>query len=356
VAAKIEGDGPGTFRFRAVPLAEAAGKILGHNVTGADGARLLRKGRSLSETDVQALRALGRSIVYVAEPGDGDVPEDEAARRLAEAARGQGLRLVGPHSGRANLVSDVLGVFRVEPERLARLNSYDGVTVATLRAHAPVRPGQLVATVKVLPFALPGATVAAAEEAAGAGTGRPLLHVDALPPRRLALLLTGSSPARGRVERDFVPPLRSRIEDLGSTLLSVEFVVLDDEGGEAALAEAFSRAVGEKADLVLLAGETAIVDRHDVAPRALERAGGEVIAFGAPVDPGNLLLLGELGAVPVVCAPGCSRSRRENVVDQVLPRLLVGDRLSRADIVALGHGGLLEDVPERGAPRSLQGD
>ena len=105
--------------------------------------------------------------------------------------------------------------------------------------------------------------------------------------------------------------------------------------------------------LVLLAGETAIVDRHDIAPRALERAGGAVVAFGAPVDPGNLLLLGRLGAVPVVGAPGCARSPRDNVVDAVLPRLLAGDVLTRADVVALGHGGLLEDVPERGAPRTV---
>ena len=169
----------------------------------------------------------------------------------------------------------------------------------------------------------------------------------------MALLLSGSLAARARVERDFVPPLRARIEALGSTIEVVEFVSLEDEAGEAALAEALRRVVGAGAALVLLAGETAIVDRHDIAPRALERAGGEVVCFGAPVDPGNLLLLGRLRGVAVVGAPGCARSRRENVVDAVLPRLLAGDRLTRGDVVALGHGGLLEDVPERGAPRTV---
>jgi molybdenum cofactor cytidylyltransferase len=341
------------MRFGPVPLAQAVGKILGHNVTGADGGRLLRKGRALTAQDVEALRGLGRDSVYVAEPGPGDVTEDEAARRLAAAAQGSGLRLVGPHSGRANLVSTELGLFRVEPERLLALNQHAGLTVATLRAHTPVRVGQVVATVKVIPFALPAATVAAAEGVA-CGAGRsPLLRVDPLPARRVALLLSGSSPARARVEREFVPPLRARIEALGSTLSCVEFVVLEDEAGEAALSDALRRGVAGGAGLLLLAGETAIVDGHDIAPRALERAGGAVTAFGAPVDPGNLLLLGQLGEVPVVCAPGCARSPRENVVDQVLPRLLAGDTLTRADLVALGHGGLLEDVPERGAPRSV---
>jgi molybdopterin biosynthesis enzyme len=257
---------------------------------------------------------------------------------------------VGPHSGRANLLATALGLLRVDPERLLKLNEHDGVTVATLRSHSPVRPGQVVATVKVVPFALPAATVAAAEESAG--DGGPLLRVDPLPARRVTLLLSGSPPARERVERDFVPPLRWRLEELGSTLAHVEFVSLEDEAGEAALAQALRRAADGGAGLILLAGETAIVDRHDIAPRALERAGGEVVCFGAPVDPGNLLLLGRLGEVPVLGTPGCARSRRENVVDAVIPRLLAGDGLTRADVVALGHGGLLEDIPERGAPRS----
>ena len=342
---------PRAFRFGPVPLAEALGRILGHNVTGGDGRPMLRKGRALTADDVAALQSLGRTTIYVAKPGPNDVGEGEAARRIAAAAMGQGLRLVGPHSGRANLLATVQGLVRVDPERLFRLNEHEGVTVATLRSHTPVRADQVVATVKVIPFALPAETVEAAE--AAARETAPLLRVDPLLPRPVALLLSGSLAARARVERDFVPPLRLRIEALGSTIQAVEYVSLEDEAGEAALAEALRRVVEGGAALVVLAGETAIVDRHDIAPRAVERAGGEVVCFGAPVDPGNLLLLGRLRGVAVVGAPGCARSPRENVVDAVLPRLLAGDVLTRADVVALGHGGLLEDVPERGAPRTV---
>jgi molybdenum cofactor cytidylyltransferase len=256
---------------------------------------------------------------------------------------------VGPHTGRANLLATGLGLLRVDPARLHELNRHEGVTVATLRNHSSVRAAQLVATIKVIPFALPALGLTTAERSAGAAG--PLLRVDPLPPRSVAVLLSGSPPARERVVREFVPPLRSRIERLGSTLDTVEFVSLEDEAGEAALAEALRRAVDAGAGLILLAGETAIVDRHDVAPRALERAGGRVVSFGAPVDPGNLLLVGQLGATGVLGLPGCARSPRENVIDAVLPRLLAGDCLTREDVVGLGHGGLLEDVPERGAPR-----
>jgi len=201
------------FRFGPVPLTQAVGKVLGHNVAGADGRRLLRKGRPLTAEDVAALQALGHASVYVAEPGPSDVGEDDAARRLAEAALGAGLRLVGPHTGRANLVATVLGLFRVDPARLARVNEHDGLTIATLRRHVPVKPGQVVATMKVIPFALPAVTLAEGERLAR--EGGPLLRVDALPSLRVMLVLSGSPPARERVERDFGPPLRSRIEALG---------------------------------------------------------------------------------------------------------------------------------------------
>ena len=253
----------------------------------------------------------------MAEPGPGDVGEDEAARRVAQAAMGPGLKLVGPASGRANLVATTLGVLRVDPSRLLRLNDVEGLAVATLAGDRPARDGQVVATVKVLPFALPEEVVRRGE--AAAGEGGPLLAVTPLVDRAVVLLLCGSPSSRERVARDFEPPLRARMAALGSKVRSLEFVPLEDEKGEMALAEALRRQVDAGAQLLLLAGETAIVDRHDIAPRAIERAGGEVVAFGAPVDPGQLLLLAYFGAVPLVAAPGCARSAKENVLDLVLP-------------------------------------
>jgi molybdenum cofactor cytidylyltransferase len=338
-----------SFRFGPVPIEETEGKILGHNLADADGIRVLRKGRRLTAEDVLLLRSLGRRRIYVAEPGTRDVGENEAALRLAQAALGSGLRLTGPHAGRTNLVATGLGLLRVDVARLLRLNHADGVTIATRMGHTPVQAGEVVATIKVIPYALPEETLTSAE--ATAREGGPWLHVDPLPARFVSLLLSGSPGGRDRVVASFEPPLRARVEALGSTLRRVEYLSLGDEAGEAAVAAALRREVDAGTGLILLAGETAIVDRHDIAPRAVEQAGGEVTAFGIPVDPGNLLMLAWLDSVPVLGAPGCARSPRGNVIDLVLPRLLAGDRLSREDLVPLGHGGLLEDVPERGAPR-----
>jgi molybdenum cofactor cytidylyltransferase len=333
------------MKFGPVPLDHAAGKILGHNIAGPDGKRLLRKGRPLKPEDIAALRVIGRTSVYVAELATDDVDEDAAARRVAEAVKGAGLRLPGAASGRANLLATALGVLRVDADRLARLNDLEGITLATLASHSPVRPRQIVGTVKIIPFAVPEAEVRAAE-AIASEDGLRLIRVDALASQPVSLVFSGSVSIQEKLADDFAP-LVERVEALGSRITSQDYVPLEDESGEAALAETLSRCCAAGARLIVLAGETAIMDRHDIVPRAVERAGGRVETLGAPVDPGNLLMIAYLGDVPLLGAPGCARSRKVNIVDWVLPRLLAGDRLTRRDILTLGHGGLLEDVPER---------
>jgi len=179
--------------------------------------------------------------------------------------------------------------------------------------------------------------------------------VDVLTSQSVGVILSGSTSLHQRLISDF-DPLRERIEKLGSSVTRTDFVALDDEADEAALADMLRQQVSVGVRLILLAGETAIMDAHDIVPRAVERAGGHIESVGAPVDPGNLLMLAYVDNVPIVGAPGCARSRKTNIVDWILPRLLVGDRLTRRDIVELGHGGLLQDVRERGMPRDVSED
>ncbi|MFQ5790792.1 MAG: molybdopterin-binding protein [Acidobacteriota bacterium] len=337
------------MKFGPVPLEYAEGKILGHNVAGREGRRLLHKGKPLTNGDIVLLRELGRRVVYVAELEPGDVAEDTAARRVAQAAQGKGVRLLGSATGRVNLLATALGLFRVDRDRLARLNECEGITLAALSSHTTVRPGQVVATVKIIPYGVPRTAVSRAE--AVAAEGGPLTRVDALKSRFVGMILFGSPSVRNRLFEEF-SPLRERVEALGAKVNTHDYVTLEDEAGESALVNALQRQRDAGVRLILLAGETAIMDRHDIMPRAIEQAGGRVECVGAPVDPGNLLMLAYLGDVAVLGAPGCARSRKTNVVDWVLPRLLAGDTLRRSDIIALGHGGLLEEVPERPLPRS----
>jgi molybdopterin biosynthesis enzyme len=197
-----------------------------------------------------------------------------------------------------------------------------------------------VATVKVIPFAIPADAVREAEAiAAHKGLA---IYLRMLPRRAVGVLLVGSMSTRPRLERGFLPAILARIADAGSQVLRVDVV----EYEQAAIASALEHLGQDGAQLVIMAGETSIMDRDDVAPRAIIQAGGALEHFGAPVEPGNQLLLAYLPdpagrQIPVVGAPGCVRSRTTNVVDLVLPRLLAGEHLGKRDIVMLGHGGLL---------------
>jgi len=332
------------MKFGPVPLDDALGKILGHNIAGPDGRRLVRKGKTLTQEHLVALRAAGRTWVYVAELELGDLDENAAAHRAAQAITGSGLRLSGPTLGRVNLQATVHGVLRVDVERLAQINAYESVTIATRPSHSAAQPQQTLATVKVIPYAVPE-LVMREIEAIAAESG-PLLRVDELASQPVSLIYTGSLSVQGKLATEFVP-LVERVQALGSNIASTDYISLDDESAEQTLAHTLSLRKESGAALIILAGETTIMDRQDLVPRAVERAGGQVERLGAPVDPGNLFMLAYLGDTPVLGAPGCARSRKTNIADWVLPRLLAGDHLTRADIASLGHGGLLDDVADR---------
>lgn len=328
------------MKFGPVPLDDALGKIVAHNIAGPDGRRLVRKGKTLTQAHLAALRAAGRTWVYVAELEPGDLDENAAALGAAEAVTGNGLRLSGPTLGRVNLQATLPGVLRVDTQRLARINANESVTIATHRSHTVVQPRQTVATVKVIPYAV--AEIVLREVEAIAAESGPLLNIDELAPQPVSLVYTGSSSVQEKLASEFVP-LVERVQVLGSHIASTDYISLDDENAEQVLAEILALRREGGVSLIILAGETTIMDRQDLVPRAVERAGGQVERLGAPVDPGNLFMLAYLGDTPVLGAPGCARSRKTNIADWVLPRLLAGDHLTRSDIAAMGHGGLLEE-------------
>ncbi|NJN43686.1 MAG: hypothetical protein HC806_02415 [Anaerolineae bacterium] len=175
------------MKFGPVPLPHAEGKILGHNIAGLDGRRLLRKGKPLAKTDLRTLASIGRETVYVAHLEPGDVGENDAARRVGVAVSGHTLRLVGPSAGRLNLLTTGLGILRVDVARLNRLNELDGLTLATLHTHTPVKPRQMVGTIKIIPYGLPEETVRHAEIIAHEDE-HPLIYIDMLTAHAVSMI------------------------------------------------------------------------------------------------------------------------------------------------------------------------
>jgi molybdenum cofactor cytidylyltransferase len=219
------------------------------------------------------------------------------------------------------------------------------ITLATIEPFSIVAPKQLLATVKVIPFGVPYQAVDACIAAAADG---PLLQVAPFQPKRVALIQTRLSGLKESVLDKTVDATRERLAALGSTLVSEQRC----KHQAAALAPLVAGAIAKGAELVLVAGASAIVDRRDVIPAAIEEAGGAIDHFGMPVDPGNLMLIGHFGAVPVLGLPGCARSPKVNGFDWVLQRLLAGLPAGKAEIMRMGVGGLLADIPTRPLPRT----
>jgi len=333
------------MKFGDTPIAEAVGAILAHNLKL--GGRVFRKGRTLVADDIAALSAAGLANVVAARLEPGDVGEDEAANRIAGRLTGAGITAAPAFTGRANLFAETAGLCRVDRAAVNRLNAIDeAITLATLEPDTVVAPKQMVATVKIIPFAVAGERLAACEKAV-AEAARPIA-VAPFAAKRAMLIQTELPGVKPSVLDKTVEITRARLTALGGSMIGERRVAHDT----AALVPAIKTALADGADLVLVAGASAILDRRDVIPSAVEAAGGTVLQFGMPVDPGNLLLVGRVGAVDVLGLPGCARSPQVNGFDWVLRRLMAGFPIDAAAVRGMGVGGLLGEIPSRPLPRA----
>ncbi len=328
------------MQFAAFSLDEALGAILAHGIR-ADG-KLFKKGRVLSADDIATLRRAGIMEVVVARLDVGDVGEDEAARRIAARVAGGAVRVGAAFTGRANIHATESGLAVIDSQLVGQINAIDeAITLATIAPFARVAPRQMVATVKIIPFAAPRSAVEQAERLL---TSAPL-RVLPFRPLRAALISTMLPGMKSSLLDKTRSAIAERLRSLGSEVAVEQRVAHNTE----AVAEAIIKAKG--ADPILVFGASAITDRRDVIPAAIERAGGRIVHFGMPVDPGNLLLLGELDGTPVVGLPGCARSPKLNGFDFVLWRLAAGLPVTRSDLARMGVGGLLTEIPTRPQPR-----
>ena len=336
--------------FGRVPVGSAEGAILAHG--RKVGRKTFKKGRLLSAPDVEDLHAAGVEWVVAARLERGDLGEDEAARRIADAASGAHVRARRAFTGRANLFAGTHGVLVVDGEAVDDVNRVnEAVTLATLAPFVVVSPGQMVATVKIIPFAVEASVVEDCALRAAAGGG--LVRVAKLVEHAAGLIQTTLPGTKAAVLDKTTAVIQGRLEGLGSRLSEEVRCAHTTEDLVGALGELGTKGCAP----LLVVGASAITDRRDVIPAAVEARGGRIAHFGMPVDPGNLLLLGyDAGGVPVVGLPGCARSPKFNGVDMVLRRLLSGIEVSGRDIMGMGAGGLLQEIPSRPQPRTAGPD
>ncbi len=332
------------MKFGPATPADAIGGVTVHTLR--QGSLVLKKGTTIGAAEVEALNNAGVREVVVVRLEDGDVSEDVAAASIAKVVAGEGINVERAFTGRANLFAAKAGVLVVDRAAVDRINGVDeAITFATLAAYKPVVEGEMVATVKLIPFGVEARLRDAAVAAANGGA----LRVAPYTIKRVGIvstLLPGLAP---KVIDKTLRVTAERLAPAGATIIAERRVPHD----EAVLAAAIKELLGLGAELVVVFGASAIADRRDVIPAAITEIGGVIEHFGMPVDPGNLLLIGSAGGVPVLGAPGCARSPVENGFDWVLMRLLAGLKVTRAELTGMGVGGLLMEIVTRPQPRTV---
>lgn len=319
-----------------VPVKDAVGMVLCHDMTrivpGVAKGPGFRKGHVVAPEDIPLLLEMGKEHVYALRLGHGQLHEDDAALRLARLVAGQGADIVPASEGRVNLSAARDGLLYVRVPGLNRLNGMGDLAVATLHGLCPVRRGQQIAGMRIIPLIVHERLLHEAERALG---GEPVVSVLPFRRARVGMVITGSEVYHGRIEDKFGPVVRRKFAELGSEVVRSVLVSDDRE----ATASAIGELVAEGADMVVVTGGMS-VDPDDQTPAGIRAAGARVVVYGTPVLPGSMFMLAYLGEVPVLGLPGCVMYHRASIFDLVVPRLLAGLPVTREDIVALGHGGL----------------
>jgi molybdenum cofactor cytidylyltransferase len=331
------------MKFGPVPPRQAEGATAVHTIR--QGALVLKKGTLVGPAEVAALEAAGIKDIVVARLEPGDVSEDKAAAEIAKAVAGPGVHVDRAFTGRANLFAEKAGVLVVDKESIDRLNRVDeAITFATLPAFKPVVEGEMIATVKIIPFAVGQAALDASLKVAG----KPFIRIAPYQIKKVGIVSTLLPGLATKVVEKTLRVTEARLQPAGAAIVAERRVPHE----ERAVAKAIDEVLKEGAELVVVFGASAIADRRDVIPAAVEAVGGKIEHFGMPVDPGNLMLIGQVKGQPILGAPGCARSPKENGFDWILMRLLAGLPVSREDVTGLGVGGLLMEIVTRPQPRA----
>ena len=335
------------MKFGPCALSDCLDAILVHAVYLPDGR--IAKGTCLTSDHLSRLRANGIDDIIVARLEDGDLGEDAAADMIAKAMMPANVRLSVAATGRVNIHATKRGLLRVDRLRLRDINMVDeGITLSTVQHNQLVEAGDLIATLKIIPYSIAETAVATV---IGLGAGEPVISFHALRPRSFGLIQTRIPGMADKILKATEQTAKQRLNQLGCTLVDSRVVAHE----AAAIDQAITASRANGPAVMLIAGGSAIADRRDEVPMGVIAAGGRIDHFGLPVDPGNLLMLSHIDEMPVIGMPGCARSIKMNGFDWILHLLLADLRIDAAEIADMAAGGLLMEIVSRPLPRRMVG-
>ena len=320
-----------------IPTQEAVGHVLCHDMTqiipGQYKGPRFRKGHVVREEDIPVLLSMGKEHLYVWEMAEGCVHEDDGAERLCALCRNEGMERSAVKEGKIELTAAREGLFLVDRQRLNAVNALEDLMIATRHGGTAVRKGDKLAGMRVIPLIIQEEKLLQAEAAAG---GRPLLELLPWKLKTAAIVTTGNEVAKGLIADSFTPVVEGKLSEFG--IRTVEHRLPGD--GVEAIANAILDVRRAKPDLILCTGGMS-VDPDDNTPGAVKHSGADIVAYGAPVLPGAMFLLGYFeDGTPIVGLPGCVMYAKRTIFDLVLPKLAAGVPVTREDLTTLGEGGL----------------
>jgi molybdenum cofactor synthesis domain-containing protein len=329
--------------LKKVKTEDAVGLVVGHDMTKTipgvyDGPRF-RRGDVIKSEDIPELLSMGKEHIYVIEQEENLVHEEEAAVRIAKAIAGKNLKLTDPRQGRVNMKAAVDGVIKINKPLLYEIHSIEDIIIAARHNNVTCKAGEIVAGTKIIPLFTAEDNLKKLEELCK-NKGK---VVDVLPfiPKKVGMIITGNEIFKGITEDKFAAVMRKKIEKLGSSVIS-QVIVPDDEDK---IAGAILDAKAKGCNVIITCGGLS-VDPDDVTAEGVAKSGAKIISCGVPVMPGAMVLVAELGDVPILGAPGAVIFKKTTIIDVLLPRMLAGDKITRQDIVELAHGGMCLDCEE----------
>ena len=321
--------------MKVVPVEDAVGMVLCHDMTrivpDEYKGPAFRKGHVICENDIPDLLKIGKEHIYVLDMPEGKIHEDEAAMRIARAAAGPGLTLSPVCEGRVNMTAEP-GLLEVDVEALYEINSIEEVVLSTMHNHMTFTAPRDVAGTRVVPLIVDEKKVEEVEAICAAYY--PVIRVRPLKHKRVGIVTTGSEIYHGRIKDKFGPVLKKKFGVLGSETVGQAFVGDDVDMTR----DAILRFVDQGVDMIMVTGGMS-VDPDDQTPASIRATGADVVTYGSPTFPGAMFMLAYRGDVPILGLPGCVMYYRASIFDLVVPRLLAGERITRADIISMGHGG-----------------
>jgi molybdenum cofactor synthesis domain-containing protein len=322
--------------MQAIRVEDAVGTVLCHDLTrivpGEQKGPAFKKGQIIKEEDIPELLNMGKSHIYIWEVKKGQLHENEAAQRLSRALAGKGLTFSEPSEGKISLIADCNGMLIIEENLLEKVNMIEDMVAATRSNRRPVKKGDIVAGVRVVPLIIEEHKLQQVEHLT---RGYETISVKPFQQLKVGMVTTGSEVFYGRIKDKFGPVVRNKMETYGCNVYKQIFV--PDELEQ--IIDAIQTLKAEGAELILTTGGMS-VDPDDLTPSAVRKAGAEIVTYGAPVLPGAMLMVAYLDGIPVLGLPGCVMYSKTTIFDLMIPTVLTGEKITKAMVAKLGLGGL----------------